>query len=621
MCRKLICLVSFIFVLGLVLTSVADAADPGLLGWWKFDNEGTGTVLDYSGNGRDGTLMGNAQFVPGVFNQAVALSGSGDYVTIAGYAGVLGSNAFSITAWIKTNENGVIVAWGNNVGRERVEFRVNEYRLRVEHGSGNRQGDTFVSDNEWHHVALTVTENATISYPDLIFYLDGEDDTISGTSANAFDIVANYDVKIGRSYAWNNRWFIGLIDDVRIYDRVLTQAEIQVLAVLPAAYNPSPADGAVHPQTWVSLNWSPGAYATSHDVYFGDNLHDVAAGTGDASQGNQTETFLFAGIFGYSYPGGLEKGTTYYWRVDAVDDLHPDSPWKGDLWSFTVPPATAINPDPPDEARFVDRDVILSWTAGLDARLHTVYFDEDFEVVNNAAGDMPQGPATYTPGTLAFDKVYYWRVDEFEGPATHKGDVWSFRTKPFIPIYDPNLICWWKFEDEGGGTAIDYSGYGHHGTLRGDPQWVAGYDGDALELDGNDWVNMDGYKGVIGSHAFSITAWIKTSGGPFNNGDIVGWGQATNGRRVRFRVNGNRLRCENGGSDRNVQGDTNVTDDEWHHVAVIVLENATISYPDLIFYLDGEDDTISTTDAEAFNLAANLDVKMGQAYDLTRLYL
>ncbi|MHC4582133.1 MAG: hypothetical protein ACYS14_11810, partial [Planctomycetota bacterium] len=54
---------------------------------------------------------------------------------------------------------------------------------------------------------------------------------------------------------------------------------------------------------------------------------------------------------------------------------------------------------------------------------------DSFEDVNNAAGGAPQGGATFTPATpLEPEKVYYWRVDEFDPPFTHKGDIWGFTT-------------------------------------------------------------------------------------------------------------------------------------------------------------------------------------------------
>ncbi len=70
----------------------------------------------------------------------------------------------------------------------------------------------------------------------------------------------------------------------------------------------------------------------------------------------------------------------------------------------------------------------LSWTAGFDSVLHTVYFGDNFDDVNDATGGTEQGPATYTPGTLELEKVYYWRVDEYDTVDTYKGVVWSFTT-------------------------------------------------------------------------------------------------------------------------------------------------------------------------------------------------
>jgi len=72
--------------------------------------------------------------------------------------------------------------------------------------------------------------------------------------------------------------------------------------------------------------------------------------------------------------------------------------------------------------------VILTWTAGFGAKLHTVYFGDDYDTVNNATVGVPRGTAEYNPGSLEAEKVYYWRVDEFDGFGTYKGDVWAFTT-------------------------------------------------------------------------------------------------------------------------------------------------------------------------------------------------
>ncbi|MBN2315812.1 MAG: hypothetical protein JXM79_17920, partial [Sedimentisphaerales bacterium] len=192
-------------------------------------------------------------------------------------------------------------------------------------------------------------------------------------------------------------------------------------------YAPTPEDGAVIRSTWVTLTWAPGDFAASHSVYVGDNYDDVEAGTGDTFWGNQTETSYALGFPGFPYPDGLTKGTTYYWRIEDVE-ADGVTTHSGPVWSFTVAPKSAYNPSPADGAGSVDPNVVLSWTAGYGALLHTVHFGDDYNTVNNAAGGIPQGATTYKPGPLALGKVFYWRVDEFLGVETVKGDIWCFTT-------------------------------------------------------------------------------------------------------------------------------------------------------------------------------------------------
>jgi len=223
-----------------------------------------------------------------------------------------------------------------------------------------------------------------------------------------------------------------------ITDRGLTCAEfignwvneVVGLGDQPQARRPNPKDGTLHADTWITVSWIAGDFAVSHDVYLGDNLDDVNNATRDSDvfRGNQADSFYVAGFPGYAYPDGLVPGTTYYWRIDEVNEAEPNSPWKGDVWSFSIPPKTAYEPDPADNAEFVDLNVVLSWTPGFGAKLHYIVFGEDFDEVSSAAMGTPSGPATYSPGALKLAKTYYWRVDEFDAAATHKGEVWSFTT-------------------------------------------------------------------------------------------------------------------------------------------------------------------------------------------------
>jgi hypothetical protein len=107
-------------------------------------------------------------------------------------------------------------------------------------------------------------------------------------------------------------------------------------------------------------------------------------------------------------------------------------------------PVYAIGANPSDAATDVPRDVVPSWQAGPSAVVHDVYFGTVQADVENASRAKPLGvlvgqgqeASTYDPaGYLEFDKTYYWRVDEVNGPpdsTISKGRVWSFTAEPFI---------------------------------------------------------------------------------------------------------------------------------------------------------------------------------------------
>ncbi len=356
------------------------------------------------------------------------------------------------------------------------------------------------------------------------------------------------------------------------------------------AHNPVPADGSIHTDTWANLSWSAGGYAVSHNVYFGENFDDVDAGAESTFQGNQAATFFVVGFQGFPFPEGLVPGTTYYWRIDEINDVHPESPWKGNIWSFTVPSKKAYRPSPPDGAEFVDQNTQLSWMAGYGAKLHTVYFGDNFEDVNTAAGGPSQADTRYAPDPLDFDKTYYWRVDEFDAVNTYKGNVWSFKTMPVITVTDPNLFGWWKFDEGYGTKALDWSGRGNHASLMGDPDWVVGYDGEALELDGaDDYVLLPIGPVIESVTSSSFTIWVNFSnaGGAWQR--IFDFGSDTTVNMFltpRTGSNGPmRFAITTGGSGAEEQATAPDTlPGGWHHVAVTI--NANIRT--IVLYLDGE---------------------------------
>jgi len=104
---------------------------------------------------------------------------------------------------------------------------------------------------------------------------------------------------------------------------------------------------------------------------------------------------------------------------------------------LAIPPGAARNPKPANEAIDVPREVALSWTPGEFAppvNGHKVYLSENFKDVNDGVGGVTQDANSYTPPQrLNLGTIYYWRVDEVNGPpdyTVYKGGVWSFTTEP-----------------------------------------------------------------------------------------------------------------------------------------------------------------------------------------------
>ena len=285
------------------------------------------------------------------------------------------------------------------------------------------------------HIQL---DGGMMSVGGLIIGAEGTIDINGGTlviDGNVTAEIAGY-VSEGKITANN-----GSLADVRVEYNVPYPDKTTVSApwtVRTTAFNPDPSDGQMLENTWASFSWGPGDLAVSHDVYLGDNFDDVNDGTGETFRGNQAEKLFVVGFPGMTYPDGLVPGTTYYWRIDEVNDTEPNSPWVGPVWSFSIPPKTPYAPEPADGGDSVDLEVKLSWTPGFGAKLHTVYFGDNFDDVNNATGGQAQGTATYTPGPLQLSKTYYWRVDEFDIVETHKGDVWSFTTQGAVVSLKPS---------------------------------------------------------------------------------------------------------------------------------------------------------------------------------------
>ncbi len=229
----------------------------------------------------------------------------------------------------------------------------------------------------------------------------------------------------GTTYYWR-------IDEVEADGATIHKGHIWSFSVPPkTAYAPDPADGAESIDPNVELSWTEGFGTKLHYVYFGDNFDEVTNATGAAPTGTTTYT-----------PGPLKLAKTYYWRVDEFDIIETH---KGDIWSFTTEGAVE-SPDPSNGAVGVKQTQILTWTPGVYADSHQIYFGTDKEAVQNADTGSPEykgtgdlGAESFDPGKLQWNTTYYWRIDEAnnvnpDSPWT--GNVWSFTTANFLVVDD-----------------------------------------------------------------------------------------------------------------------------------------------------------------------------------------
>jgi len=439
MCRKLVLLVSLILVSAACSVVQADLAgweaainDANPLNWYKFDETGTECLDSGSGglNGAyDSVLLGQeGLFEPGTavefervganrvnFTGATALSGpwTVEYIVkttkapAANDSQALHDNdttSIRLAGWSALGEAGFTL------------YGVADYQFTP--ATGLTLNDLVIQQDVWMHLVWRNDGSGTQ------LFFDGR---LVGTSADMIDLPR---LRIAGRGAGPADHLQGVLDEAVVFDRALTDAEIVAHATTTfplIATNPEPEDSTLHADTWVSLGWTAGSTAVSHDVYLSDNFDDLNDGTSNAFRGNLTTIYFVAGFPGFPYPDGLVNGTTYYWRIDEVeaDDV---TKYTGKVWSFMVPPKTAYYPEPDEGADSVDLNAVLRWTPGFGAKLHYIVFGEDFDEVSNAAAGTPNGPPNYTPGLLKLAKTYYWRVDEFDGSETHKGEVWSFTT-------------------------------------------------------------------------------------------------------------------------------------------------------------------------------------------------
>jgi tetratricopeptide (TPR) repeat protein len=227
-----------------------------VVSWWKLDESREGIVVDFSGNGLDGKLVGDAKIISDPQRgNVLSLDGDGDYVDCGNSPAFNITGSITMAAWIKVNKfdkswqaivtKGYQNTW--SLCREGDSNSINIYGSQATSGYSGYVGfditvglvadNVNVNDGRWHHIAGVYDGTKLYLYIDGV--LNGSED-LYGRFAINNDPVYIGDVSTEQAYGWN-----GLIDDVRIYSYALSPEEI---AAIYNGKEPTSAEKAFHRQ-------------------------------------------------------------------------------------------------------------------------------------------------------------------------------------------------------------------------------------------------------------------------------------------------------------------------------------------------------------------------------------
>jgi len=301
---RLILLATAWLSIGMINTGLADSATgavtcvqmpAGVVSCWRAE----GNTSDSAGN-NNGALSGDASFGAGVVGRSFVFDGNRDGIMV-GTGTNLHLQNFTIEAWIKRasattpsfngNRNAEIFMLGNDASGVGFLIEATNNCLAIGKGGGIMGiSDAEVADTNWHHVAVTKQDRQ------VVFYLDGKAGSPIEFDAGEFTFAAPAYIGgwwYGRDGVVDNS-FYGSIDELTIYDRVLSHAEILAIfraggAGKCATTNPPPA--CITPPSGLLSWWR----AEGHAFDSSGVNHGILINTAGYDAGKSGKGFAFDG--------------------------------------------------------------------------------------------------------------------------------------------------------------------------------------------------------------------------------------------------------------------------------------------------------------------------------------
>lgn len=227
---KIICVLSLCVLFAITSLSIANVAEDGLVAYWPFDEAKGKEAIDVTGNGHDGEFAGAPKWVDGKFGTGLEFDGEDDYVIVADDAAFAIEENITFMAWfspndllnsrrlmVKNNSIFVIFDFGN---KDSIDFLVKP---------NNTFAESTTTDwkvGEWYHFA------GTFDGKTMKVYINGK---LEGEAANNVPIAPS-DLELwigGDDFGRPTDYFPGKIDEVRLYEKTLSEADIQKVMETP----------------------------------------------------------------------------------------------------------------------------------------------------------------------------------------------------------------------------------------------------------------------------------------------------------------------------------------------------------------------------------------------------
>ena len=484
---------------------------PGLVAAYGFD-EGTGTTTaDQAGNANTGTVANTTWSAAGKFGKALSFNGTNSWVTVNSSPSLDLTTGMTVEAWVNPTTlgnafrtvvfreepgNEVFSLYGNQSGSPQApvgEVRVNGFK--------DATASTGLATGTWTHLAETYDGSS------VRLYVNGA--LVSTTAAPGSLVSSTAPLRIGGNNIWGE-YFSGLIDEVRVYNRALSAAEIQQdmsTAISNPDATPPSAPGtltATGGLGQVNLSWGA---ATDNIGVLRYNVYRSTTPGFTPSAANR-----IAQPTGTSYTdSGLATGT-YYYRVIAEDGAGnlgpPSNEASASATADTTPPSVPGGL----AAAAAGNTVNLSWNAATDnvgVARYNVYRSTTSGFTPSTANRIaqPTGPS-YADSGLA-PGTYYYKVTA-EDAAGNVSGVSSEVNATVAANSGAGLVAAYSFDAGAGTSAVDSSGNGNTGTLANATWASGGKYGSALSFNGtNAWVTVNSSTSLALTNGMTVEAWVN----------------------------------------------------------------------------------------------------------------